>query len=65
MRSTVTIEKDILDRLVRETKAKTKSSAVKQAISEYLRREKVNKIMSLKGKLEFDVDADALRHYDR
>jgi hypothetical protein len=65
MRSTVTIEKDILDQLVKETKAKTKSSAVKKAIAEYLRREKVNKIISLKGKLEFDLDADILRHYDR
>jgi len=65
MRSTVTIEKGILDQLVRETKAKTKSSAVKHAIAEYLRREKVNKIMSLKGKLEFDLDAEALRHYER
>jgi hypothetical protein len=65
MRSTVTIEKDILDQLVKETKAKTKSSAVKKAIAEYLRREKVNKIISLKGKLEFDLDADVLRHYDR
>ena len=65
MRSTVTIEKEILDQLVKETKAKTKSSAVKKAIAEYLRREKVNKIMSLKGKLEFDLDADVLRHYDR
>jgi metal-responsive CopG/Arc/MetJ family transcriptional regulator len=65
MRSTVTIEKDILDRLVRATKAKNKSSAVKQAIGEYLRREKVNKIMMLKGKLEFDLDAEALRRYER
>ena len=65
MRSTVTIEKEILDQLVKETKAKTKSSAVKKAIAEYLRREKVNKIMSLKGKLEFDLDAEALRHYER
>jgi len=65
MRSTVTIEKGILDQLVRETKAKTKASAVKHAIAEYLRREKVNKIISLKGKLEFDLDAEALRHYER
>jgi hypothetical protein len=65
MRSTVTIEKDILDQLVKETKAKSKTSAVKQAIAEYLRREKVNKIISLKGKLEFDLDAQELRHYDR
>ena len=40
MRATVTIEKDTLDELVRETKSKSKTSAVKIAISEYLRRKK-------------------------
>ncbi len=65
MRSTVTIEKDILDQLVKETKAKTKASAVKLAAAEYLRRKKINKIRSLRGKLEFDLDADELRHHDR
>jgi hypothetical protein len=65
MRATVTMEKDLLERLVRETKAKTKASAVKQAINEYLRRRKVDEIRSLKGKLEFDLDAEVLRHYER
>ena len=65
MRATVTIEKNILDRLVKETKAKNKASAVKQAINEYLRRRKIDKIRSLKGKLEFDMDAGLLRHYER
>jgi hypothetical protein len=59
------MEKDLLERLVRETKATTKASAVKQAINEYLRRRKVDKIRSLKGKLEFDLDAEVLRHYER
>jgi hypothetical protein len=65
MRATVTMEKDLLERLVKETKAKTKASAFKLAINEYLRRRKVDKIRSLKGKLEFDLDAEVLRHYER
>jgi len=65
MRATVTMEKELLDTLVKETKAKTKASAVKQAINEYLRKKKVDKIRSLRGKLEFDLDAKTLRHYER
>jgi Arc/MetJ family transcription regulator len=65
MRATITMEKDLLEKLVKETKAKTKASAVKLAINEYLRRRKVDKIRSLKGKLEFDLDAEVLRHYER
>jgi hypothetical protein len=40
MRATVTIEKDILDELVKETKAKSKASAVKKAIDEFLRKKR-------------------------
>jgi len=65
MRATVTIEKDILDELVRETKAKSKATAVKTAVREYLRRKKIEKIKSMKGKLEFDLTADEIRHYER
>jgi len=65
MRATVTIEKDVLDELVKETKAKNKATAVKKAIYEYLRRKKIEKIKSMKGKLEFDLTADELRHYER
>ena len=65
MRATVTIDKTILDRLVRETKAKNKASAVKQAINEYLRKKKIEKIQSMKGQLEFDLSADEIRHYER
>jgi hypothetical protein len=65
MRATVTLEKDILDELLRETKAKSKTTAVKKAIHEYLRRKKIEKIKSMKGKLEFDLTAEELRHYER
>jgi Arc/MetJ family transcription regulator len=65
MRATVTIEKDVLDELQRETRSKNKSTAVKLAIREYLRRKKIEKIKSMKGKLEFDLTADEIRHNER
>jgi Arc/MetJ family transcription regulator len=64
-RATVTIEKDVLDELQRETRSKSKATAVKMAIREYLRRKKIEKIKSMKGKLEFDLTADEIRHYER
>jgi Arc/MetJ family transcription regulator len=63
MRATVTIEKDMLDELVKATGAKTKSAAVKKIIDEYLRERKVDNIMSMKGKLTFDLTADEIRHH--
>lgn len=65
MRATVTIEKDKLDVLLRETKSKSKASAVKIAIDEYLRKKKIEKIKSMRGKLEFDMTADEIRHRER
>ncbi len=65
MRSTVTIKKEILDRLLKETKTKSKASAVREAINEYLRRKKIEKIKSMKGKMEFDLTAEEIRHYER
>lgn len=65
MRSTVTIKKEILDRLLKETKTKSKASAVREAINEYLRRKKIEKIKSMKGKMEFDLTVEEIRHYER
>jgi Arc/MetJ family transcription regulator len=65
MRANVTIEKDVLDELVKETKARSKASAVKIAIRGYLKRKKIEKIRSMKGKLDFDLTADEIRHYER
>ena len=65
MRATVTIEKDKLDLLVKETRSKSKASAVKIAIDDYLRKKKIEKIKSMKGKLQFDMTADEIRHRER
>ena len=65
MRTTITIEHDIVKELLKETKAKSKASAVKEAIRDYIRRAKLKKIKSMRGKLEFDMTADKIRHHER
>ena len=64
-KTTISIEEDVLDELLRETKARSKASAVKIAIRGYLKRKKIEKIRSMKGKLDFDLTADEIRHYER
>jgi hypothetical protein len=65
MRTTVTIEKDAIDELMNATKARSKASAVREAVGEYLRRRKIEKIKSLKGKLQFDNGTAEDRHRER
>lgn len=65
MRSTVTIDKDRLDELVYETKARSKTSAVNEAISAYLRQKRIDRILEMKGKLEFDLTAEEIRDLER
>jgi len=65
MRTTVTIEKGMIDELLDETKAKSKASAVREAVRDYLRRKKISRIKSLKGKLEFDQETASRRHHER
>jgi hypothetical protein len=65
MRATLTIDNEKLDLLMKETKSKSKASAVRIAIDEYLKLKKVEKIKSMKGKLEFGMTADEIRHRER
>jgi len=65
VRSTVTIDSQRLDELVSETKSRSKASAVNKAIMEYLRRKRIERIKSMKGKLDFDMDFDDMRHHER
>ena len=65
MRSTVTLDKAKLDLLLEETACRSKASAVTIAIDEYLKRKKIEKIKSMKGKLEFNLSAEEIRHRER
>ncbi|MCX5896323.1 MAG: hypothetical protein NTZ51_10895 [Proteobacteria bacterium] len=50
---------------MKETKTRSKASAVRIAIDEYLRKKKVEKIKFMKGRLEFDLTASEIRHRER
>jgi len=65
MRATVTIDKDMLDELVRRSGQKNKASAVREAIAVFLRHKNIERIQRMKGRLKFDKTADELRHYER
>lgn len=47
---------------MKKIKAKGNSSAVQIANDEYLRKKKVDKIKSMRGKLEFDLAASEIRY---
>ncbi|HAH20004.1 MAG: hypothetical protein A2Y00_01255 [Omnitrophica WOR_2 bacterium GWF2_43_52] len=65
MRMTINIEKDKLAHLLNITHLKNKSEAVRITIDEYLRKEKLKKIDSLRGKLFFDKKVLEGRHDER
>jgi hypothetical protein len=54
-----------LDKLVYETKARSKVSAVNEAIRVYMKLKKIERIKSMKGKLEFDLTAKEIRDLER
>jgi metal-responsive CopG/Arc/MetJ family transcriptional regulator len=49
MKTTVTIDKDILDELVHESGHTNKATAVREAVAAYLRQRKREKIKSMKA----------------
>ncbi len=65
MRTTITVNKENLDELIAEIKEKNKSKAVRIAIEEYLKRKRIERILSMKGKLKFDLTEKDLRHYEK
>jgi hypothetical protein len=63
-RATITLSNDLLDELMRVLPAKSKTEAVTIAISEEIRRKKLEKIKAMAGRMKFNATAEALRHRD-
>jgi len=63
-RSSVKLSTALLEELLAEVEAKSKTEAVILAIREEIRRRKAEKIKAMAGKLEFTSEADELRHGD-
>jgi Arc/MetJ family transcription regulator len=56
MRTTLDLDEGLVKELVKVTKAKTKTKAIHIAISEFLRRKRIEGLLALEGKLHLDLD---------
>lgn len=65
MRTTVTLDREALQQLLKASHAKTKSQAVWLAMQDYLRRQRAQELLALRGRLEFDRVVLRLRHRER
>jgi len=61
MRTTINIDDNVLKFVLKETGASTKTDAVRQALTDFVRRKKIEKLIALKGKVKFAVDWKTLR----
>lgn len=64
-RITITLPNTLLDELMAEVEAKSKTEAVIKAIKDEIRLKKKEKIKAMAGKMEFTKTAEELRHGDR
>lgn len=65
MRTTINLEKEELNCLLAATHLKNKSKAVRIAIEEFLRKERLKKIDLLRGDFSFDKSVLNARHNER
>lgn len=65
MRTTLNIDAELLDALMGFSKAASKSDAVNQAIAEFVRRRKLERLKQLSGELRLDENWDDLRRLEQ
>lgn len=56
MRTTLSLDDGLVHELMKITKAKTKTGAIHLAISEFIRRKKIEGLLALEGKVPIDLD---------
>ena len=65
VRTTITLPNDLLEELVAELKAKSKTAAVLTAVKDEIRMRKQQRIADMAGRMTFEKSADTLRHGDK
>lgn len=64
-RITITLPNSLVEELLNEVNAKSKTEAVIKAIKDEIRLKKKERIKAMAGKMEFTKTAEELRHGDR
>jgi Arc/MetJ family transcription regulator len=55
MRTTLELDEKLIEELLKVTGAKSKKEAITKAVEDYLRRQCVEEIKKMRGKLQFDM----------
>jgi Arc/MetJ family transcription regulator len=61
MRTTINVDDAIMKIVMQETKAATKTEAIRKALEDFVRRRNAEAIIAFKGKVKFDTDWKTLR----
>ncbi len=64
-RTTITLPSNLLEELMAEITAKSKTDAVITAIRDEIRMKKQERIKTMAGKMDFTKSAEQLRHGDK
>lgn len=64
MRTTLIIPDDLMNHLMEETGEKSKTTLVCRSLEEMLQRVRRDNLKRLRGKLQLDLDLEALRQKD-
>lgn len=65
MRTTVTLDHDILQELVKTTKASSQSQAIRTAVEAFVRHQKIAALDRFRGKIRLDRRLLRWRHAQR
>jgi hypothetical protein len=61
MRTTLDLPKDLLTDAMKVTHIKTKTQVIITALEDLIRKNRISKLKSFKGKLNLDINLDELR----
>ena len=61
MRTTLDLPEDLLKEAMQLSNARTKTGTVILSLQELISKRKIERLRELKGKLDLDIDLDALR----
>lgn len=61
MRTTLDLPEELIKEAMKLTGAKTKSALIKHALEDQIKQAKRKRLISFKGKIDLDIDLDALR----
>lgn len=61
MRTTLDLPKDLIEKAMSMTKAKTKTEVITIALENMIKQEKFNRLICFHGKVPLDIDLNVLR----